>query len=145
MRTNMVNEVGILTVARYLREGVCDGVRCFVDTKYGLREFTSVVGMPGAMRAILKIRNRFWSMGQPQTPVRLDTEIFLAKRDLAGMPRSEVILIAERAASVDALVTRSQQVFSGSLPLMDVPHSCANTPKLIEAEGAALPSSVWQG
>lgn len=139
----MVNEVGVLTVARYLQEGVGDGVYCFVDTKYGLREVDGFVGISGAMEAILKVRRKPWVLLQPRTKVHLDTEVFLAKRNLAGILRSEVILIAERAASVDALAP-SQQLCSSTSP-MDVPHLCVNAPTIIEDEGVSIPTSTWQG
>jgi len=69
----MANDVGILTVARYLREGVGDGVRCFVDTKYGLREIEGFVGQPGALKGILKgLRRRNRLTFRKSEPVTVD-------------------------------------------------------------------------
>lgn len=141
----MAKEVGILTVARYLCEGVGEDIRCFVDTKYGMREVCCFEGTPGKMQALLKSRKRIWPCLYSKTNVRLDTEVFLAKRDLVGLSRTEILPIAERAASVDALIPLSQRLRLASTQPVDVAQQGTNAPKVIEDEALPVPTMVWQG
>jgi len=137
-------EVGILTVARCLREGVGSNVRCFVDTKSGLREVEGFTGQPGAMQAVLMYHPRR-NLAQLPVTVLLDTEVFLARRDLTGMQREDVLQIAEKAASVDAL-TRAQAPLDLAAATLEMTNALANVPdSLVEAAQEAYPTSQWQG
>lgn len=90
------SEVGVLSVGRCLREGIGAGLHCFVNTRSGLREVRFFIGKPGRVQAVLD------NMKLPQTDkhvdVDLDTEVFLAKRNLETLTRAEIQPIAEWAA-----------------------------------------------
>jgi len=96
----------MLTVARYLQEGVGAGVRCFVNTEIGLREVESFIGLSGKIQARIVRERRYYIplTTQPRVAVRLDSEVFLAKYDLTGLTRADVLKYAERAASIAALM-----------------------------------------
>jgi len=138
-------EIGILTVARCLREGVGADVRCFVSTKSGLREVEGFTGQPGAMHAVLMYHPRR-NLAQLPVPVLLDTEVFLAKRDLTGMDREEVLKVAEKAASADALIRPQRSIDLASEIALDVARSLADAPKTIEeSSGVEVQATMWQG
>jgi len=133
-------EVGVLTVARCLREGVGSDVRCFVDTKSGLREVEGFTGQPGTVQAVLTYHPRR-NLAQLPVPVHLDTEVFLARRDLTGLKYEEVIAIAEKAASADAL-TRVQSA-NDALGVVGMARVLANVTELEPAEVGE--ATQWQG
>jgi hypothetical protein len=138
------NEVGILTVARCLSEGVGTGVKAFVDTASGLQEINNFTGHPGTFQVVLVPYRRY---GAIQIDVRLDTEVFLARYDLAGMAREDVLQLAGRAASVHALGKVRKNLYGAGVATPDTGTSLACTgasaPKMVD--DAEVLASNWQG
>jgi hypothetical protein len=134
------NEVGIITVARCLSEGVGAGVKGFVVTTSGLQEIANFIGHPGTFQVVLAPWRRY---GAIHIDVRLDTEVFLARYDLTGMTREDVLQLAGRAASVHALGEAGRSLYgvtpdeTGSGPLTGV-----SAPKMVEDDNLV---SNWQG
>lgn len=137
--------IGILTVARYLQEGVGDGVRCFVDTQYGLQQVENFIGFAGKLQAYLVRENRYWARWclRPRVTVRLDSEVFLAKYNLTGLTRADVLTYAERAASASALMpvtANTVQTVGCGLEVGD------SATKVLNAVGSDdIPNSAWVG
>ena len=136
-------EVGVLTVARCLQEGVGSDVRCFVNTKSGLREVEGFTGQPGSMQAVLMYHPRR-NLVQLPVPVLLDTEVFLARRDLTGMQYEDVLLIAEQAASANAL-TLAQVPLDIVTMSLEISSTIANESEAVVNDAPASPTSQWQG
>ena len=134
------NEVGILTVARCLSEGVGAGVKGFVVTDSGLQEIHSFTGNPGTLQVVLVPYRRY---GAIQVDVRLDTEVFLARYDLTGMAREDVLQLAGRAASVHALGVAGKSLYGVTPDKTDSgPLTGVSAPKMVE-DGNLV--SNWQG
>lgn len=136
-------EVGVLTVARYLREGIGSDVRCFVNTKSGLREVEGFRGQPGFIQAILMGQSRQRLIQFP-VPVLLDTEVFLARRDLTGMRYKDVLLIAEQAASTNAL-TLAQVPLDVVITALEIPCTTVNESEVTVDDAPISSTSHWQG
>lgn len=136
-------EVGVLTVARCLREGVGSDVRCFVDTKSGLREVEGFTGQPGSMQAVLMYHPRR-NMVQLPVPVLLDTEVYLARRDLTGMQYEDVLLVAEQAASANAL-TVAQVPLDVVAMALEISNTITNESEAVVDDATSSPTSQWQG
>lgn len=136
------NEVGILTVARCLSEGVGIGVKGFVVTDSGLQEIHSFAGRPGTFRAVLAPYRQYG--GASQVDVRLDTEVFLARYDLTGMAREDVLQLAGRAASVHALSEAGKSLYGSPALPPDTDLQRVTAPKQVVDEHDHLVSN-WQG
>ena len=136
-------EVGVLTVARYLREGVGSDVRCFVDTKSGLREVEGFTGQLGSIQAVLMNHPRR-NLVQLPVPVLLDTEVFLARRDLTGMQYEDVLLIAEQAASANAL-TLAQVPLDVVTMTLEIPNTITSESEVTVDDASPSLTSQWQG
>jgi hypothetical protein len=137
--------IGILTVARYLQEGVGDGVRCFVDTDKGLQQVDSFVGFAGKLQAYLVYENLYWihMFPQPRVTVRLDSEVFLAKYNLTGLTRSDVLTYAERAASTAALTPVTANTVQTVGCGFEVGDSATNVLNAVGSDDT--PNSAWIG
>lgn len=123
--------------------GERSGVKGFVVTDNGLQEIQSFTDHSGTPRVVLAPYKRYKAS---HIDVHLDTEVFLARFDLTGMTREDVLQLAGRAASVHALGEAGKSLDRSSVPTLslDTDLQRMTAPKQVVDEHNPLVSN-WQG